>query len=233
MASELLKYPIWKGNRILDTAHVAEIQKAIGVHRNHLDSGYSIVQYEELDAGNNPILQSYIIDGQHRAAVLKEHFQTTLCEPDFPVLVTIKRVVDEEGAIMFFNAINKCKPQLWKADPILLVNKYIAALIKRFNRDKKMLFIRPGATHRPYLSSDKLRDRMIHYAANLKQSTKEVTEFVERVAKWNLQEIGAQQMALSLNNIHKKEVAVLEKSIEIGFLLAFDSTFKWIDACLD
>jgi hypothetical protein len=75
---ELLKIPIWKGNRILDLAHVAEIQKAIGSNINHLDSGYYIVEYEELDATNTPVLQSYIIDGQHRAAVLKEHFDTTL-----------------------------------------------------------------------------------------------------------------------------------------------------------
>ena len=40
----------------------------------------------------------------------------------------MKRVADEEGAIAFFNAVNKCKPQLWKVDPTLLVNKYVAAL---------------------------------------------------------------------------------------------------------
>jgi hypothetical protein len=232
-ARTLLEIPIWKGNRILDVAHVAEIQKAIGSHINHLDSGYSIVQYEELDAANKPVLGTYIIDGQHRAAVLKEHFKTTLCEPDFDILVTQKRVTDEEEAIAFFNAINKCKPQAWKSDPSLLVNKYVAALTKRYNTTKKMLFIRPGATHRPYLSSDKLREQLTLCAANLKQTSREVQEFVERSVKWNTQELGATQMALTLNEIPKKDIPILEKCIDTGFLLAFDPTLKWIRACLE
>ena len=230
---ELLKIPIWKGNRILDLAHVAEIQKAIGSNINHLDSGYYIVEYEELDATNTPILQSYIIDGQHRTAVLKEHYTSTLCESEFDVLVTKKRVIDEEEAIAFFNAINKSKPQAWKIDSALLVNKYIAALTKRFNKDKKTLLIRSGATHRPYLSADKLREAMIKYAERLKQTSKEISEFVDRVAKWNIQEQGAAQMSIILEGVNKKDTAILEKSIELGFLLAFDPAFKWIGACLE
>jgi hypothetical protein len=227
-----LRTPIWKGNRILDTAHVAELQKAIGSNVQLLDSGYRIVQYEELDAANRPVLQSYILDGQHRAAVLKDHFDNTVCEPDFPVLVTVKRVADEEGAIAFFNAVNKCKPQHWKMDPTLLVNKYIAALIKRFNGSKKVLLIRPGATHRPYLSSDKLRDALLLYSKDLKQSSEDVRAFVDRVVRWNTQEVGVSQMTLSLNEVPKKEIGILEKSIEMGFLLAFDGAFRWIHACL-
>ena len=231
-AQELLKIPIWKGNRILDTAHVAEIQKAIGSNITHLDSGYYVVQYEELDAGNHPILQSYIIDGQHRAAVLKEHFTSTLCEPDFPILMTVKRVIDEEEAITFFNAINKCKPQSWKMDPVLIVNKYMAALTKKFNGNKKLLLIRPGSTHRPYLSSDKLREALLLYASSLKSSSEDVRGFVERVVKWNTNELGAVQMQLSLNDIPKKEIPILEKSIGAEFLLAFDGSYKWIPLCL-
>ena len=231
-AKELLRIPIWKGNRILDTAHVADLQKAIGSRVELLDSGYHIVQYEELDAANKPILQSYILDGQHRSAVLKDHFDNTICEPDFPVLITVKRVTDEEEAIAFFNAINKCKPQLWKVDLTLIVNKYLAALTKRFNGTKKALLIRPGATHRPYLSSDKLRDGLLLYAKDLKQSSEDVRAFVDRVVRWNTQELGVARMELSLDKVSKKEVAILEKSIDVGFLLAFDGTFRWIHACL-
>jgi len=231
-ALELIKIPIWKGNRILDKAHVLEIQKAIGSNITHLDSGYFVVQYEELDAGNHLVLQSYIIDGQHRAAVLKEHFATTLCEPDFPILMTVKRVLDEEEAISFFNAINKCKPQAWKVDPTLIVNKYIEALTKKFNGSKKHLLIRPGSTHRPYLSSDKLREALLLHVSSLKPSKEDVTQFVERVVKWNTNELGAVQMQLSLNDIPKKEIPILEKSIAAEFLLAFDTAYKWIPMCL-
>jgi hypothetical protein len=231
-AHELLKIPIWKGNRILDKAHVAEIQKAIGSNISHLDSGYYVVQYEELDAANHPVLQSYIIDGQHRAAVLREHFTTTLCEPDFPILMTVKHVIDEEEAITFFNAINKCKPQSWKMDPVLIVNKYMAALTKKFNGAKKLLLIRPGSTHRPYLSSEKLRDALLLHAASLNPSSEVVAKFVENVVKWNVQELGASQMLLSLNDVPKKEIPILEKSIALEFLLAFDPAYKWIPLCL-
>ena len=231
-AHELLKIPIWKGNRILDKAHVAEIQKAIGSNITHLDSGYFIVQYEELDAANHPVLQSYIIDGQHRAAVLREHFTTTLCEPDFPILMTVKRVIDEEEAITFFNAINKCKPQSWKMDPVLIVNKYMAALTKKFNGAKKHLLIRPGSTHRPYLSSEKLRDALLLHASSLNPSSEVVAKFVENVVKWNVQELGAVQMLLSLNDVPKKEIPILEKSIGAEFILAFDTSYKWIPICL-
>ena len=231
-AQELLKIPIWKGNRILDKAHVAEIQKAIGPNITHLDSGYYVIQCEEQDAANNPFLQLYIIDGQHRAAVLREHFATTLCEPDFPILMTIKHVVDEEEAITFFNAINKCKPQSWKMDPVLIVNKYMAALTKKFNGTKKLLLIRPGSTHRPYLSSDKLREALHLYASSLNPSSEFITKFIERVVKWNTQELGVVQMQLSLNDIPKKEIPILEKSIALEFLLAFDPAYKWIPLCL-
>ena len=144
----------------------------------------------------------------------------------------MKRVADEEGAIAFFNAVNKCKPQLWKVDPTLLVNKYVAALTKRFNGSKKVLLIRPGATHRPYLSSDKMRDALLLYSKDLKQSSEDVRAFVDRVVRWNTQEVGVSQMTLSLDKVPKKEIGILEKSIEMGFILAFDGTFRWIHACL-
>lgn len=232
-AKELLKIPIWKGNRILDLGHVVEIQKAIGSKVHTLDSGYHIVQYEELDATQVPVLQSYIIDGQHRAAVLRNHYESTLCEPDFPVVITVRRVVDEEGAISYFNAINKCKPQAWKSDPVLLANKYVAALIHHFNRGKKNLLIRPGATHRPYLSSDRLREVLSIYPDRLKQRREDVEAFVLRVKDWNAQEVGAQSMALALNAVHKKDATILQKSVDCEFMCAFDGAFKWIPACLD
>ena len=229
-AMSLVKIPIWKGNRILDTVHAAAIQKAIGSAVHPLDSGYRIVEYEEADAGGNVVVQTYLIDGQHRAHILKEHFEG-LCEPDFTVLVTKRRVEDESGAIAFFNAINNCKPQAWRLEPNLIINKYIAALVKKFNGTKKVKLIRPGATHRPYLSSDKLRDILLMNLKDLKQTNEEVREFVERVAVWNTQEVGAAQMSLSLGDI-KKDVTILERSIDIGFILAFDGTYRWIRACL-
>jgi hypothetical protein len=232
MAKELIKIPIWKGNRILDTAHVAALQKAIGNKLHTLDSGYRIVEYEEEDAAGVPILRSYLIDGQHRAAILKDHYESTLCEPDFPILVTIKRVEDESGAIDFFNIVNHCKPQAWKQDPNLVVNKYIAALVKTFNVAKKVKLIRPGSTHRPYLSTDKLRETLLLYAKGLNYTSEAIRQFVERVQKWNVQEVGAAQMQLTLGDV-KKEAGILQKSVDTEFMLAFDPAFKWIHTSME
>jgi hypothetical protein len=146
--------------------------------------------------------------------------------------MTVKRVIDEEEAITFFNAINKCKPQSWKMDPVLIVNKYMAALTKKFNGTKKHLLIRPGSTHRPYLSSEKLRDALLLHASSLNPSSEVVAKFVEKVVKWNVQELGVVQMLLSLNDVPKKEIPILEKSIAAEFLLAFEPTYKWIQICL-
>ena len=51
----------------------------------------------------------------------------------------VKQVEDEEEAIAFFNAVNNCKPQIWRLEPNLILNKYISALTKQFNTNKKML----------------------------------------------------------------------------------------------
>jgi len=231
-AKELIKIPIWKGNRILDTAHVAALQKAIGGKYQHLDSGYRIVQYEEEDAVGTPVLQSYLIDGQHRASILKDYYTSTLCEPDFPVLVTVKRVDDESGAIEFFNAVNYCKPQAWSMDPNIIAHKYITAIEKAFNGTKKTKLIRLGSTHRPYLSIDRLREALLLYTKGMSPTKEGVRLFIQRLMKWNIQEVGAAQMILSLNDV-KKDAGILQKSVDAEFMLAFDPTFKWIHACLE
>jgi len=228
-AKELIRIPIWQGNRILDSAHAATIRRAIHGEVQLLDSGYRIVEYDEEDAGGNPIHQSYLIDGQHRASVLREHFDESLCEPDFTVTVVIKKVSDESEAIAFFNALNNCKPQLWRLEPNLIVNKYIAALTTGFNLAKKLKLIRPGAARRPYLSVEKLRDSLRGIVTRLSQEDEEVSVFVERVRTWNARMV--QEAAVRLIGA-KKDVTILEKSIEANFMLAFDGDYKWIEECL-
>ena len=229
-AKELVTIPNWKGNRILDTAHAAAIQQAIQGQVQQLDSGYRVVQYNEDDAGGNPIRQSYLIDGQHRAHVLRTHFQESLCEADFTVLMTVKQVEDEEEAIAFFNAVNNCKPQIWRLEPNLILNKYIGALTKQFNTNKKMLLLRPGSTHRPYLSTDKLRESLRIIINLLKQEEEEVAKFVERVNEWNKRAI--REAEVNLTVVKKSDVSMLEKCICVNFLLSFDPELKWIVECL-
>ena len=230
-AQALIQIPVWKGNRILDTVHADSIQKAIGSHIQRLDSGYRIIYIEEGDAAGKTVHQPYLIDGQHRAEVVRRHFTESLCEPDFPVLVTVYQVDNESKAIAFFNAINHCKPQVWRLDPNLLINQYVDALVKRYGSDKKNRFIRPGTTRRPYLSVDTVRIGLRLSVEHLKQTDEEVAAFVEAVDRWNTKELAEAALRLAAGG-GLRDVGSLERAVEVGFMLAFDGTHRWIRECL-
>jgi hypothetical protein len=44
----LTRLPIWKGNRIIDLEHVKNIKQSIDNKAYLLDSGYKIIQYDEI-----------------------------------------------------------------------------------------------------------------------------------------------------------------------------------------
>ena len=64
-ARDLIKIPIWKGNRTIEVAHAEEIFCAIGGNVRCLDSSiFRIVKYMEMNASGALQEQKYIIDGQ-------------------------------------------------------------------------------------------------------------------------------------------------------------------------
>jgi len=215
-AKSLIGIPIWKGNRILNTEHVSALQTALGSRVKELDSGYCVIQVPEVDAGGKEVVASYIIDGQHRAAVLKAHFEPPCFEEDFDVVVRFKRVHSETEAISYFNAINNVKPQQWKHDKKLVANAYIVALEGDYNT-KKLALIRPGATCRPYLSVDKLREQLLLYPLDPDR----VTTFRARVAEWNRKKCEETRLLLAMQSDHK-DTRMLARALEVGFLLAMD-----------
>lgn len=221
-AKDLVKIPIWKGNRTLDKAHAARIREAVP-RVALLDSGYRIVKYNETNAAGMPVLQSYLIDGQHRAEVLREHFLGSLCEPDFEVVVSEKLVASESEAIDYFNAINNVKPQQWRTDPAILVNKYITELERTFNT-KKPGFIRTS-TNRPYLGADKLREALKAVTADLPQETTQIQAFCQRALMKN-KEMLEHASLLCLANT--KDSKFYERAAEVGFMLAVDSKLPWV-----
>lgn len=158
-SQQLIQIPIWKGNRILDALHVDNIKKGIK-SIEQLDSGYKIVSYPEVNVDGNTIEQKYIVDGQHRLSVLKDAaFNNELT--NFIITVTVIKLNDEIEAIQYFNQINTVKPIQFKEDPILIANKYISYLIKKWPNQQKMKYFRSGITKRPYMSIDKLREHII------------------------------------------------------------------------
>ena len=226
-AKELVKVPIWKGNRTMDVEHANKIRDAI-IKVESLDSGYRIVNYEEADTTGNLVRQSYLIDGQHRAHILREHFLNTICEPDFSVVVTEKNVASESEAIEFFNAINNVKAQRWATDPNILVNNYIAEMEKRFNT-KTTKLIRPGATCRPYLSAERLREALKLVVSRLGQEPSKIKAFVQRAVDRN-DALLKQTPMLILSNT--KDTPFYEKGEKAKFMLAIDPKLKWVSEIL-
>jgi hypothetical protein len=221
-ARELIHIPIWKGNRIIDLAHVKVIKDAI-LDIKSLDSGYRIINLEELNTSGKPIVQRYLIDGQHRAHILREHFHTNLCEPDFNIVVVEKDVKSETEAIEFFNQINNVKPQQWNIEPAILVQPYLKEFEKRFNTKTKM--VRSGNTYRPYLSIDKIREILISKSSFLSQNPLKIKAFGDKLIEINKKLLDDAPIEIVINT---KESKFYQRAMDIKFMLAVDPSFKWL-----
>lgn len=226
-ALELIRVSVWKGNRIIDPSHVAAIKATVGDDVKILDFGYRLVTYDITDASGKLVRETVLVDGQHRHAVLVDYF-ANLALPafhDFPVVVTVKHVECEDDIVEYFNCLNSVKPITWD-DTALVINKYIAALEKEFNSGKVKL-IRQGGTGRPYLSVDKLREALGHY--ELKGGRAAITEFVNRVVKWNTEHITSADARVAFD---AKYGHYVERAAATKFMLAIDPKMPWIRACL-
>ena len=220
----LIRLPIWKGQRILDAERVYEIKCAIGTRVRCLDSGYHVVKYMEDTADGRQIESVYLIDGQHRASVLRDFYEQTMCEPDFYVTVTERTVESEADAIDYFNKINNVKVQQWAIDPNLLINNYIRALELAFNKPKAAL-IRPGKTKRPYLSSDSVRGALVAHA-HLIKGAGAVATFVAASERYNAKRL--HQLSIELLHSKSSKDTLKESAIKADFALAYDDTMDWV-----
>lgn len=220
-AQRLMTIPIWKGNRILDSAHVAALKASVAFVQ-HLDSGFRIIKYSECDAEGRPVEQRYIVDGQHRLMVIRDHFENGLCEPDFQVTVTEIVVDSEADAIAYFNCINNAKPIHFKEDPVLVANKYVEALIKLYPPTRRVQLIKSIKTVRPYLSVDALREALIVLADRLPS----LEAFGPLVNAANARLL--RDLELSLANGKIKDGKMVERCLELRFALAYDPKLKWL-----
>lgn len=222
-AKDLVRLKSWNGNRILDTAHVQKIKESVGEDIKRLDFGYRIVTFDETDAGGHTVKVSQIIDGQHRHAVLREHFENELFADDFPVIVIVKQVQSETDAIQYFQDCNNTKAIVY-SDPNLTVNEYIKHLEKAFN--VKGTMIRKGNTNRPYLSVEKLREALMKRIALL--DIKHAAGFALRASDLNTKLV----KNIDIGVLGVKEQDLYVRAGKAGFMLAFDTKLRWIDSCL-
>jgi hypothetical protein len=225
-ALALTRIPIWKGNRIIDLNHVNNIKESIEYKATLLDSGYKIIQYDELDENEKHVKKTYLIDGQHRITVVNDYFENKEDAKDFQVTVTEIKLDSELEAIEYFNKINNVKPIQFEEDPNLIVNKYIQKLNNYF--PSKLKFLRTGVTKRPYLSIDKFREALKKRVNNLKKIS--VDKFAEECNLLNIKLL--QELEIRSLNEKDKEIKIINRILELKFALAWDEKFKWLDQIL-
>jgi hypothetical protein len=225
-ARELITYQAWEGNRIIDSTHVKAIEDSLKGNYERLDFGFKLISIPDKDAAGNIIPKINIIDGQHRAEVLRNGFKNNPFMEDFVVLVSIKQVSNQTEAIAYFRELNHAKPIDWK-DPTMIINDYIEALTKGFMQTKRMSFIR-NDTKFPYLSDKILRTALEkeNERVALSYNKDDISKFVEKVQEWNNSQITDPVSVSS-----KKAAERMEKAIGMGFVLAVDPTCAWIRAC--
>lgn len=231
-SKELIMIPTWKGNRVVDAAHVEAIKAAIGPAVDKLDHGYQVVSYLVQDGGGNAIKESYIIDGQHRARVIADFYKEHPGAAAFPVVILERPVESELEVIGLFNGINNSKP-LKYTDVNLVVNEYIAGLERAFNGKKRgsPQLIRLKATCRPYLSADKLRDALLANKEKLRTGKEDIARFVERVQAWNAEKVRTADLdALAAPGLAE----TIGKAAKMGFMLAVEggSKLPWVGKLL-
>ena len=207
-ASEVADYDVWKGNRIIDLAHCLSIRREIGDDVKRLDlKPFHIVRYmKEVEPGRT-IHVKEIVDGQHRATVLKEFFDSKGDDwslYDFDVLVIVKCCSGEQAIIDYFRTLNHTKAIEWQEDPNMIANRYLDALLRRFNSPSKT-FIRQGKTRAPYIGVEAVREEILRRRIGIaaKTSPAEWADTIWKAHQEGLNELrdagavsGAQENAL-------------------------------------
>jgi hypothetical protein len=218
-AKDLVKIPIWKGNRILNEEHKREIMNSLKGGVKALDlKPYHIITYpveDDEDYGKVRYM-SYVADGQHRLSIIQDAFLMNPHQENFELLVVEKECVSENDAIEYFKILNTTLAIKWQEDPAIVVNSYVRALEKEFNKGK-IKCVRPCGAHRPYLATDKLREAFQKY--DMKRVS--VEEFIAYARKKNTELLSA---------LHMKEPKekLENKALSIQFALALDTKFKWL-----
>lgn len=212
-ARDLVKIPIWKGNRILNQQHKESIAKSLKQGAKSLDlKPFHIVTYP-VEEGDIPDTLSFVVDGQHRYSIIKESDNQ-----DFDVLVVEKKCHTESEVIDYFKLLNHVRAIEWKEDPILVANNFIKALENVFNggKDKR---VRTKSTHRPYLYVETLREELIKRKIGVSGKTPE--DFVAFAKRKNEE---------YLDILRKKErrEGIEDRALQLEFTLALDPKMKWL-----
>ena len=220
-ARDLIKVPIWNGNRILNEEHKQEIAAKIESIRSLDLKPFHLVTYPCEDEKGIEEIKTFIVDGQHRVTILKEAYFKNPEADNFDVLVVEKGCTSQAEVTAYFKLLNTTRSIDWKEDPIMLAAPYLNLFETTFNKDKKEKekLVRTGATKRPYLSIDKLREVIVKRITQVTKQTPQ--EFVEKAVEKNREWL---EDATRCSDKDKS----LERAITLKFILPQDDKFTWV-----
>lgn len=223
-ASQIADMEIWKGNRIIDRAHCDAIRKEIGDNVKRLDlKPFHIVRYMKETAPGIVEHTKELVDGQHRATILKEFFDSKGDDweaYDFPVLAIVKCCANEEAIIEYFRMLNNTKSIEWQDDPNMVANRYVESLLRRFNSVKRYR-IRQGKTRAPYVSVEDVREEIVRRRIGIatKQSPQEWGDQI-----WKAHQAGLQE----LRELPTR-TAAQESALKAECMLALFKSMDWLE----
>jgi hypothetical protein len=137
------------------------------------------------------------------------------------VLVVEKACASQAEVTVYFKLLNTTRAIEWKEDPVMLAAPYVNIFESTFNKDKTKnnKLVRSGATKRPYMSIDKLREAIVKQIDSVTKRTPQ--EFIEYVVAKNAEWLGDAR-------VHPNKDKNLERAILLEFILPQDDKFTWL-----
>jgi hypothetical protein len=223
-ASAIADMDIWKGNRIVDLAHCLAIRREIGDDIDHLDlKPFHVVRYmKEVEQGRTEHVKE-IVDGQHRATVLRDFFVSKgddWSKYDFDVLVIVKCCKDEQAIIEYFRTLNHTKAIEWQEDPNMIANRFLDALLRRFNSSSKQM-IRQGKTRAPYIGVEAVREEIRRRRIGIATKTSPA-EWAETIWKAHQEGLAELREAGAVSGAQ-------EAALKAGCVLALFKNMDWLE----
>jgi hypothetical protein len=166
-SNALCRYEAWTGQRPLNQEHIAAIAESVGDDVSALDRDYKLVKIRNEDAGR---MECYILDGQHRAEVLRRHAAAHPLD-NFKLTATVydytDRTMDEVNDL--FLTINSVRPFTDDDAATVDINRISAAVMMHFNEGlaPKDTLIRQAKTRAPYICVSEISDWLRALASRL------------------------------------------------------------------
>jgi hypothetical protein len=220
--------PPWEGQRTLQADHVVRLKQSIQ-NPQDLEGPYVVAVLR--DEGGP---RWGLVDGQHRAEVLREWFQTQPQIKDFMVVVRLKECASDLEVIELFRTINTQKPMEYELSPEEKQHELVRLLVAEYQRKDKghklTEMIRSGAKQRPFLATEvllqQLRQRRFFSADSPGTQSLSPQEVADRIVTWNTEKAGNPTAYLAtLKGLTDTLVA---RAATYGFYLGLDPKLGWL-----